>query len=553
MGKVADFIESSDKAAVSQFQGFIPIFVSIMQKCLASGDDDGCQKIFEVFDELMVLEAPILSKHFTDLVDFFLTIAANTQYSDEVRNAALSFLVWCIMSSKSKISKSRLLPNIISTMFTIAAEEEIDNRDEDCPSRLAIQVINSVSSYFAPQQIFPVVMQNVVKCIQSHSFGDRKAAMLAIAVLVEGCVDFMRSNLEEVFQIVVHAMHDQNSVVRKSACMALAALVYNFEDEMGEKHATLMPLLFNMISDPDPTVHPEALGSLDILLEGMGDEILQYLPVLMSKLLMIWGQGSLESQVTTINCVGSIAHASGREFAPHFPQVLSNLSQAMSLHDLDSLKIRSAATECIGPVATAVGKDEFRQYLPGVMESVVQGMSQNSTDLKQSSYVLFGILGPLFGEEFAPYLQFIVPPLLECCAQVEKNDGFDVDAAEEALELGEELDKDSPSFASGIAQEKEYSIDTLAELFASTKSAFMPYLAETINVAMPLLDHYHESVRSSASAALLRCFETAFKMNHPGDWKEGLPLETQLHENVMNIGKLAIESILCMLAEEDDR
>jgi importin-4 len=55
LGKIADFVEPNDTSAVSTFQDMIPYIVAVLQKCLSSGDDDGCSKIFEVFDELLVL------------------------------------------------------------------------------------------------------------------------------------------------------------------------------------------------------------------------------------------------------------------------------------------------------------------------------------------------------------------------------------------------------------------------------------------------------------------------------------------------------------------
>jgi hypothetical protein len=548
LGKIADFVEEQDLAAVEQFQNHIPSIANVLQKCLAQGDDEGCSKICEVFDELLVLEAPLLAKHFVDLLKLFLGISVDQDGSEDIRVQALSFLMWCIMSAQTKIKKANLIPNVIDAMFMIAAEDEPENRDEDYPAKLAIQVINTLATTFSPNLVFPVTMARAAQAIQSQNPGDRKAAMLSVAVLVEGCADFMRPNLDEILEFVVRSMQDSDATVRKAACMALGALSDDFESEVSDKHSVLLPALFNLIDDPDASVHPEALSALDVLLENLGDDVVPYIPGLMAKLVSLWGNSTRKVQITTTNCIGSVAFAAGKEFTPYFNDVISKLFVLMNLIDLGDLPLRAVATDCVGAVATAVGKETFRSQLTPVMEIVVLGMQYESSQLKQCSYVLFGALGRLYEDEFAPFLHVIVPPIMASCNATEGEFGL---VAQETEVIGEE--EEQPIFASGIAQEKESSIDTLGELFAATKTAFMPYVPDSINLALSLLDHYHDSVRITAIATLLKFFNTAYGIGNHNEWIPGLPLQKPLHENVANIGKLAIEGVLALLCEEEDR
>jgi hypothetical protein len=548
LGKIAEFLDSDNDIYIRQFQSLVPAIVQVLQNCLATGDDEGAAKIFEVFDGLLLLEAPLLSKHFVDLINLFLSIAASADNSDVARVQSLSFLMWCIMSARNKIGKAKLVPNIINAMFLIAAEEEL-NHDEDEPPRLAIQVINTLATTFPPQQVFPEVMKLAIKGVQSNNAGDRKAAMLSIAVLIEGCADFMRPHLNDVLQLVSHSLQDVDPTVRKAACTCLGALSDDFEDEVSDHHDTLLPLLFNLVNDTDSSLHAEALSTLDVLLEHLGEKIIPYVPGLMSKLVGMWGTGTRKVQISTTNCIGSVAFAAGAEFQPYFTDVMSQLRHLLVLVDPADLQLRSVATDCVGAVATAVGKEAFRSYLPDIMGLAVQGMQYDSSHLRQCSYVLFGVLGRLYEAEFSPYLNMIVPPILQSC-DLEEND-FGV-PEEEDLEIGEEENEDR-QFASGIAQEKESSVDTLGELFAATKSAFMPFLPDSINSALTLLSHYHESVRITSANTLLKILNTAYSMAHSEEWEPGLPLKYTPHENVVNIAKLVIEGVVALLADEDER
>lgn len=76
------------------FRAIIPNMVNVLEQCIKDGDADNAGKIFEVFDTLLMLDAPLLSEHLTSLIEFFLTIGSNAEIDDEMRVLALSFLMW---------------------------------------------------------------------------------------------------------------------------------------------------------------------------------------------------------------------------------------------------------------------------------------------------------------------------------------------------------------------------------------------------------------------------------------------------------------------------
>ena len=109
------------------------------------------------------------------------------------------------------------------------------------------------------------------------------------------------------------------------------------------------------------------------------------------------------------------------------------------------------------------------------------------------------------------------------------------------------------NFNSAISHEKESSLEALAQLFSATRSAFLPFLDSAVNVAVSLLQNFHQGVRSSAAQCLLRFFSTCYSMAGQSEWEAGLPLSQPVHQNVASMGKLVFESIFLMLEEEEDR
>ncbi|KAJ2271144.1 hypothetical protein EV176_004081, partial [Coemansia sp. RSA 451] len=94
LGKMADYVDPDDRSAVNTFQGLVPPMVQVLQKCLAGGEEEFAQRCFEVFNGMLILEAPLLNRHFGDLIEFSISVGSNQELEDSLRVMALNFLVW---------------------------------------------------------------------------------------------------------------------------------------------------------------------------------------------------------------------------------------------------------------------------------------------------------------------------------------------------------------------------------------------------------------------------------------------------------------------------
>ncbi|KAF9306468.1 hypothetical protein BGZ91_008568, partial [Linnemannia elongata] len=286
LGKMADFIEEDQKDEIAMFSELVPHMVNVLQQCLNDSDEESAAKCFDVFDTLLLLEIPILSKHVQNLIQFFLSIGANKTFEPVMRVQALSFIMWAIVYKKTKIQRLKLVGPMIQQLMPIAAEEEPEDSDEDSPARLAFKVINTLATNLPPQQVFPVALEGILAYMANADPLFRKAAMVTLAVLVEGSVDFIRPKFNELLLIVCAGLQDPEANVRRAACMALSSFAEEF-DEVAENHATLLPLVFNLMNEPTPEITKQACNALDAILEGLGENILQYLAELMQKLLIM--------------------------------------------------------------------------------------------------------------------------------------------------------------------------------------------------------------------------------------------------------------------------
>ncbi|KAF9933551.1 hypothetical protein FBU30_005193 [Linnemannia zychae] len=554
LGKMADFIEEDQKEEIAIYTELVPHMVNVLQQCLNDSDEESAAKCFDVFDTLLLLEIPILSKHVQNLITFFLSIGGNKSYEPVMRVQALSFIMWAIVYKKTKIQRLKLVPQMIQALMPIAAEEEPEDSDEDSPARLAFKVINTLATNLPPQQVFPVALEGILAYMANADPLYRKAAMVTLAVLVEGSVDFIRPKFNELLLIVCAGLQDPEVSVRRAACMALSSFAEEF-DEVADNHATLLPLVFNLMNEPTPEITKQACNALDAILEGLGENILQYLSELMQKLLIMLDNAQGETRAIVVAAIGSAAHASGSEFTPYFPEVIKRLQHLMTLHaNEDELMLRAVSTDALGAIAAAVGKDAFRPYLNDLMNLAMQGLLLDNTRLRECGYYFFAGIAQVFEDEFSPYLAGIVPQLIASCQLDENTTRFDNETGDQDDIDGEDTAEDlNYVFRSAIADEKEVAADTIGEFFQHTRTAFLPYVETSVKELINLTTHMSDGVRKASSGALFNFIRTFYKISNPADWKAGLPVAIPLHENVAQLNALVMPSILSIWEDEDDK
>ncbi|KAF9119021.1 hypothetical protein BGW39_000665, partial [Mortierella sp. 14UC] len=554
LGKMADFIEEDQKEEIAIFAELVPQMVNVLQHCLNESDEESAAKCFDVFDTLLLLEIPILSKHIQNLIQFFLTIGGNKTFEPVMRVQALSFIMWAIVYKKTKIQRLKLVSPMIQALMPIAAEEEPEDSDEDSPARLAFKVINTLATNLPPQQVFPVAMEGILAYMANADPLYRKAAMVTLAVLVEGSVDFIRPKFNDLLLIVCAGLQDPEANVRRAACMALSSLAEEF-DEVAENHATLLPLVFNLMNEPTPEITKQACNALDAILEGLGENILQYLTELMQKLLIMLDNAQGETRAIVVAAIGSAAHASGTEFTPYFPEVIKRLQHLMTLHsNEDELMLRAVSTDALGAIAAAVGKDAFRPYLNDLMNLAMQGLLLDNTRLRECGYYFFAGIAQVFEDEFSPYLAGIVPQLIASCQLDENTTRFDNETGDQDDVDGEDTAEDlNYVFRSAIADEKEVAADTIGEFFQHTRTAFLPYVESSVKELVNLTTHMSDGVRKASCGALFNFLRTFYKISNPVEWKAGLPVAVPLHDNVTQLNTLVMPSILSIWEDEDDK
>ncbi|KAG6812751.1 hypothetical protein H0H92_000797 [Tricholoma furcatifolium] len=575
LGVIAQYIDSDDKTELRSFQALLPAMIQVIGQSVETGNEDGARQVFDVLETLLILEVPLLGKHIPELAHFLLQCGGNTAFMSELRVLALNALNWTVQYKKSKIQSNNLAPAILEGLMPIATEEEPEDLDDDAPSRSALRIIDGLATNLPPTQVFPALRALIIQYFSSPDPKNRRGAMLALGVSVEGCSEYMTPLMGEVWPIIEAGLVDKDTSVRKASCVAVSCLCEWLEDECASKHAVLIPRIMDLMNDAE--TQRSACTALDALLEILQDVIDQYLPLIMERLAGLLQTAPLSVKAVVTGAIGSAAHAAKGNFLPYFTPTMNHIQHFLVLTgEGEEIELRGITMDAIGTFAEAVGKDVFRPYFPEMMKQAFQGIEMGSARLRECSFLFFGVMARVFGEEFAPYLPNVVPALLASCKQDEHGeesislsvadassafasgtspanaiavaDDGDTSVELEDINLEKLMDVNS-----AIAVEKEIAADTIGTIFAACKAHYFPYVEQSALDLVSLLGHYYEGIRKSATDSLLEIVRTFYDLSDPQPWTPGahvvVPLSTSVKELIGHI----LPALLEMYETEDNK
>lgn len=96
LGKVAEYIEADAKHDIKAFQDLIMPMLQVIQQAVNDEDEQGAKHGYDLFETLLIIEAPLVSKHVGELVEFFISVGGNKETDDDLRVGALGVLAWIV-------------------------------------------------------------------------------------------------------------------------------------------------------------------------------------------------------------------------------------------------------------------------------------------------------------------------------------------------------------------------------------------------------------------------------------------------------------------------
>uniref|UniRef100_A0A8C8CNA7 Importin N-terminal domain-containing protein n=1 Tax=Oncorhynchus tshawytscha TaxID=74940 RepID=A0A8C8CNA7_ONCTS len=565
-------------------RSLIPTLI-IALRHLIKADQDQASEAMEVFDELMESEVSIMVPHITEIVHFCLEVSADTTLTDSLRVKALSCIAFLIRLKSKTVLKQKLLNPILQTVFPVLSaapppgeedpeDEENSNEDDtdnESPKHFAAQVIDTMALHMPPEKLFHQLMPLTQACLASDNPYERKAGLMCLAVLAEGCADHIRTKmLSSMLQTVCQSLSDSNQVVRSAGLFALGQFSEHLQPEVSKYCAELMPLLLGYMSALNQAKigHvTKAFYALENFLENLGSEIEPYLPTLMETMLSALSNAeNLKLKELAVSAIGAIANAAKEKLVPYFLPVIESLKGFLTDTRDEMRSLQTQALDTLSVLARTIGKEVFS---PLAAECVQLGLNLTNAiddpDLRRCTYSLFSAVSTVSPDCLNPHLTAITTIMLlslksteGVTAHLEEDKTFvlldddDDDEAQGDTILDEEgtdnVDPDIAGFSveNAYIDEKEDTCDALGEIAFNTGAAFQPFLESSFQQVYELRDFPHEDVRRAAFVAMGQFCRAQHKV-----WQEN-PTEAD-HQALQKLLGVVLPSFLEAVHSERER
>ena len=381
------------------------------------------------------------------------------------------------------------------------------------------------------QTLLPPTFAWLPKMLDSSSWQEKHAALMAISAISEGCREMMEAQLDQVLSLIMPALGDAHPRVRWAGCNALGQMSTDFAGTMQEKYAErVVTALSKVLEAPEARVQSHAAAALVNFCEEADSEVLQpFLPDLLTRLHALLQRPEKYVQEQALSTIATVADSAEQAFSNYYDVLMPLMIRALQApQEKETRLLKSKAMECATLIALAVGREKMghdantmMQILESIQNSIID------SDDPQANYLLhsWGRMCRVMGGDFLLYLPKVMPPLMDMASA--KADIQMIDDENEAAQYdgdeGFELVPLKGKFIrinTAVMDDKHTAIELISVYAQNLVAAFEPYVIKLMDdvVLQSLTFFFHDPVRAASAAAipkLLNAFKEAHGLQDP--------------------------------------
>ena len=592
---LVEMVDPESDEQVMAFSSAIPPLVQLVSTYLSAShhehDSEVVSVVFELFDSLTASPAPVLDPHLHLIVPMMMTVMRTQTFEMNIRDQAAVFLQTVVKEKPKKITKQNHVLPLLQAVVPLLCDDDDHSSEEVSAQHMGADLLDTVLLNIPRKHTFDWTMSTVSMLLASSKPGEVKGGLVVLSVAAESYCDLLAPHFDALIKAVVRMTSHNSRFVRTAAWIALNQFSVHCSHLTAEYKQLILPALLRALAATGEShqVTEKACFALETLADQLEkDDITPYLHELMSLMLTLLNQPGVDED-TVRSClmtIKTLADIVKTAFVPYFPPLLPILSTLLASSADEHLNLRCRATECVGYLAEAVGKDVFAPHLQPVLQRVMEGMKLDYFELRESSYVFFSKLAIMLQDDFAPLLSTVLTLVLATCTSDDgidaswKAGGFDDEDGPEGEEdeedelprhrrngedeYGSELEEDlvedeeedvlrtvNFSVRSGALDEKVAALECMSFIFTTQTAALQPYIERCSIVLDELSGFLHPRVREASSVALFDMVQWHHRVYPIDPPVKGqmltLPAE---HAKVL---KLVMEPSVRRLSEEEDR
>lgn len=547
-------IVSNNQPMVNIYHEMMPQVMNTIV-ALSQSHEEKATESFELLEELCENAVTVISSHLKNIITLSLTIANNKTLGNDLRVKAIG-VVGCLARTKKKaIVKNKMVEPIIDTLFNLMSsrpddeDEEVyfnDDNEDQTPMTCATQTLDLLALHLPPDKLVPYLLNHVKPGLEGSDIYGKKASYLAMAVLAEGCSEFIRGSYLETFvRCICQGITDPNPVVRNAALFALGQFSEYLQPDISRYSSELLPILFEYLGHictfikqekKEPPSVDRMFYALEMFCENLSESLLPYLPTLMERLFeTLDPESPVHVRELSLSAVGAAASASKENMAPYLDRILAILNPYLTeKQSEETMCLQIQAVDTLGVLVRTVGEKTNNPTTAALAaRSLECGMNllkeSNDPDLKKSVYGLSASVSMVMKKEMDFALSPIVDKMINSIKSSEGvithyKDNEDAaypvyatansesDAEEDIENTDNEEDDDDEitgfSVENAYVEEKEEAILALKEIAQHTQEVFLPFLQVSFEEIFKVINYPQDDIKKAAIDAL-----TQFSIN----------------------------------------
>ncbi|KAL9057872.1 MAG: hypothetical protein Q9162_002102 [Coniocarpon cinnabarinum] len=541
MEAFSSFFEQLNKNAQKKYQYLLPEILSILPSVRNSTDEDHLTRAILAVIVLAEFSPKMFKDHFHDLVTFSIGIVKDKELSDTARQNALELMATFAdnapaMCKRDSNYTTEMVMQCLALMADVGAgdedasgwneAEDLDQDESDANHVAGEQTMDRLANKLGGPTLLPPTFEWMPKMLNSSSWQEKHAALMAISAISEGCKDLMEEQLDQVLNLIMPTLGDAHPRVRWAGCNALGQMSTDFAGTMQEKYAErVVPALTKVLEAPESRVQSHAAAALVNFCEEAESEVLQpFLPELLTRLHALLQRPEKYVQEQALSTIATVADSAEAAFSQYYDVLMPLMISALQApQEKETRLIKSKAMECATLIALAVGREKMGQDAITMMQilDTIQNSITDSDD-PQANYLLhsWGRMCRVMSRDFLPYLPRVMPPLMSMAsakADIQMLDD-EAEAAQYEGDEGFELVPLKGKFIrinTAVMDDKHTAIELISVYAHNLGGAFEPYVKELMDqvVLQSLTFFFHDPVRAAAAEAIPKLLN-AYKEVH---------------------------------------
>lgn len=576
----------SDRAVL---QPLLPVMLNVLSACLTTDEAaaaDCLKSLVMLLQDHPMFFRPVIEQAATAMLHI-----ANMDINTSVRTLAMEFITSIAEVAGATLRKMPAVieaitrtcigfltrvnddPSWVTKMDNEGAfiGDEAGEEDEELVSQ-ASSTLDRVALGVRGKAFWPLLSNVTGAMLQSADWKHRRAAMLSLALCVEGCKSVVVPQLRAVVQIILPFVNDPHPRVRHATLRCISQFINDMWDPYashGDDGLAVNPLAVtsgHTIGDRPAKKKDRLKGTID----AAGDLILPVvIPVLQGgptsvprirssalhvlqnytlldrcnqpemlhgcERAMLEGAVSVlrdivepSVRISAITLLGNVAQVLDEGFVTYYSSVMPLLQAVTeSASGAGHALLRGRALEAMGMIAEAVGREVAGLHAAEVLNRILQSAKNGFLNVDADSFEVMMQALVRFANclqaDFVPYLAIVLPMLAAAATRDVKTAQVDTDDTSDAARESLQGLAAVPVRVKGV-KNRTIAVDAgaLATRFAATMAlsnmvdelgvdvpGFWPYIEDVTKIMIANLELQFGAIRDTACATLVSCMRCA--------------------------------------------